>query len=93
MAIYGHQGQAASVHIRSFVKDDPERELVVAICKALKAEREKQGISQQRLSEMAGISRTGLRHVESLETNPTLYTLLKISRSLGFRLEELIKND
>lgn len=69
------------------MKSDPERELVKSICVALKNEREKQGISQQRLSEIAGISRTGLRHIESLDTNPTLYSLLKIQRAL--KLESL----
>ncbi|MEM9398724.1 MAG: helix-turn-helix transcriptional regulator [Verrucomicrobiota bacterium] len=46
--------------------------------------RKRQEISQQRLSELAGISRTGLRHLESLEINPTLYTLLKVANALGF---------
>ncbi|MFC5050123.1 helix-turn-helix transcriptional regulator [Rubritalea spongiae] len=59
---------------------------------ALKAERERQGISQQRLSEMAGVSRTGLRHVESLDTNPTLYSLLKIARALSINLSDSFKS-
>lgn len=50
-----------------------------------------QGISQQRLAEMAGISRTGLRHIESLETSPTLYGLLKLARALGLDLSKLLK--
>ena len=49
----------------------------------LRDERVNQGISQQRLAEMVGISRTGLRHIEALEASPTLYNVLRISRALG----------
>jgi transcriptional regulator with XRE-family HTH domain len=49
------------------VKKDTHRQVVVRVCEALKAERIKQDISQQKLSEMAGISRTGIRHLESLD--------------------------
>lgn len=71
------------------MKHDPELESVKSICKALIAEREAQGMSQKRLSELAGISRTGLRHIESLETNPTLYSLMKIAEALRIKLGEL----
>jgi len=69
------------------VKKDREQELVTEVCIALRDERIRQGISQQKLSELAGISRTGLRHIESLETNPTLYSLLKLARALQFDLK------
>lgn len=74
----------------SGMEKDPEREVVISICKSLVEERKRQGISQQRLSEMAGISRTGLRHIESFDTNPTLYTLIKISNALDFDLPEAL---
>jgi len=56
----------------------------------LRDERVKQGISQQRLAEMVGISRTGLRHIEALEASPTLYNVLRISRALGVDLSGAI---
>lgn len=68
-----------------------ERELVRRICEDLIAERKKLGISQQRLSEDVGLSCTGLRHIESLETNPSLSSLLKVSKALGVDLGELLK--
>jgi transcriptional regulator with XRE-family HTH domain len=74
----------------SMVKDT-ERAVVQKICEELLAERHRQGISQQRISEDAGLSRTGVRHIESLETNPTLYSLLKLSKALGLKVSELIK--
>jgi len=90
MAIYGHMRQSQNGHKRSFVKNDPERAIVKSICKQLLDERKRQQISQQRLSEMAGISRTGLRHIESLETNPTLYSLLKLAKALNVDLTSIL---
>jgi len=72
------------------VKSDPEKDIVTGICEKLVHERLRQNISQQRLSEMAGISRTGLRHIESLETNPTLYSILKIAKALDVELSSLL---
>jgi transcriptional regulator with XRE-family HTH domain len=73
------------------VKHDPEKEVVKNIIRQLIEQRKKGNISQQRLSEMAGISRTGLRHIESLETNPTLYSLLKLSQALDLPLSTLLR--
>lgn len=75
------------------MKKDTEKEAVKNLCRALREERLKQNLSQQRLSEMADISRTGLRHIESLETNPTLYSLLKLSKALQFDLSEFLSNE
>jgi transcriptional regulator with XRE-family HTH domain len=72
------------------VKPDHERATVESLCKSLKEERARQGLSQQRLAEMAGISRTGQRHIESLETNPTLYSLLKIAKAMDLNLCDIL---
>lgn len=74
----------------ALVKEDKERMVVRKMCARLADERKRLGISQQRLSEMAGLSRTGLRHVESLETNPTLSSLLKIANALELDLAAMI---
>lgn len=75
------------------MKADPDRKTVERICRALRAARIAQGISQQRLAEMAGLSRTGLRHIEALTTSPTLYGLLKLARALDLDLSQLIKGN
>jgi len=72
------------------VKHDPAKSTVNDVCKKLIEERQRQEISQQRLSEMAGISRTGLRHIESLETNPTLYSLLRVANALDVDLADML---
>jgi putative transcriptional regulator len=89
-ARYSHASQAQSDHIWSSVKHDPAKSTVKKVCQTLAEERKRQGVSQQRLSEMAGISRTGLRHIESLETNPTLYSLLRIAKALDVDLADLL---
>lgn len=77
--------------IHQLMKSDSAKKVVIQLCKELTEERKRQGISQQRLSELAGISRTGLRHIESLETNPTLYSLLKLAAALGLSMDLLFK--
>jgi transcriptional regulator with XRE-family HTH domain len=72
------------------VKSDPIQKTVKSICANLKAERERQGISQQKLSELAGISRTGLRHIESVETSPTLYSVLKLAEALNISPQKIL---
>lgn len=91
MAIYSHPFDQPQGHKWSGVKADKERKAVEAVCKAIKVARTEQEISQQRLAEMAGISRTGLRHIESLETNPTLWSILKVTKALGIDLADLIR--
>jgi transcriptional regulator with XRE-family HTH domain len=74
------------------VKPDADRKTVERICRTLRDSRLQQGISQQQLAETAGISRTGLRHIESLATNPTLYSLLKIAKALNIDLVRLLED-
>ena len=73
------------------MKPDKDRKTVKAVCKALRDTRLEQGISQQRLAEITGISRTGLRHIESLETSPTLYSVLKLARALDLDVGDLLR--
>ena len=91
LTIYGHPLQLQSGHTWSSVKRDEEKEIVRRVCEKLVEVRKEKGISQQGLSELAGISRTGLRHVESLETSPTLYSLLKLSKALQIDFREVLR--
>lgn len=70
---------------------DLEKQVSIHICQFLRAERERQNLSQQRLSEMADISRSGLRHMESLNTSPTLFSLLKVAEALGVKISDLLQ--
>lgn len=69
---------------------DLEQEIVDAVVSRLVEVRVKKRISQNRLAELTGLSRSGIRHLESGETNPTFYSLLKISRALNVKIGRVI---
>lgn len=75
-----------------FMKIDPEKVIVESVCNKIVTLREEKAISQQRLAEIADISRTGLRHIESGETSPTLFTLLKICKALNVELSAILSD-
>ena len=52
--------------------------------------RVRKGISQNLLSELSGLSRSGIRHLENGETNPTLYSLIKIAGALKVKIGRVI---
>jgi len=82
---YATQRQALTV-----LAVDLHAQTVTRVIAFLREERQKQGISQETLAKMAEMSRTGIRHVESSQFNPTLYTLLKIAEALKVSLPRLI---
>jgi transcriptional regulator with XRE-family HTH domain len=68
------------------VPPDREQKIVDTVVARLVEARIRKRISQNRLAELTGLSRSGIRHLESGETNPTLFTLLKIARALNVKL-------
>ncbi len=69
---------------------DLHAETVNRVISILREERLKRGWSQEKLAQSAGLSRTGVRHVESANFRPTLYTLLKIAEAQNLNLSRLI---
>ena len=69
---------------------DLHAETVGRVISRLREEREKRGLSQETLARLAGLSRTGIRHVESGNFKPTLYTLLKIADAQNLNLPRLL---
>lgn len=61
-----------------------------AVVKKLVQIRLKKGVSQNRLAELSGLSRSGIRHFESGDTNPTLYFLLKIGKALEVNVGRIV---
>jgi transcriptional regulator with XRE-family HTH domain len=72
------------------VPSDQEQVIVDSVIARLVEARVNKQISQNRLAELTGLSRSGIRHLEAGETNPTLYTLLKIATALNVKLGRLI---
>ena len=69
---------------------DVHAETVNQVIATFRDERLKRAISQETLARMAGMSRSGVRHVEGGEIRPTLYTLLKIAEALNLNLSEVL---
>lgn len=57
---------------------------------AVRRAREEQGLSQERLGEIAKLDRTYVSGLERATRNPTLATLHRIAKALGVPLSELI---
>ncbi len=58
----------------------------------LKKLREDRDMSRAELAEEAGITREYVRRLEAGEQDPTLGVLQKIAKSLGVKLEDLVKS-
>lgn len=56
----------------------------------VREERDKKGISQERLGQLAGVHRTYIGMIERAEKNITLTNMQKIARALGMRVNDLI---
>ena len=65
---------------------------IPTIAKNIKKYRAKQGISQDKLSKLAGITLHTITKIESGATlNPTIETMAKIARGLGVSIDDLMK--
>ena len=65
---------------------------MVNIGKNIKKLREKEGISQDRLSKLADISSNTVAKIELDDSpNPTIETLQKIAKALNVKVDDLIK--
>ena len=53
--------------------------------------RKEKGISQEKLSHLLRIDRSFVSNIENGKTNPTLATISKLAKTLGVKIEELIK--
>jgi putative transcriptional regulator len=60
------------------------------IAQNLKKLREKMGWSQAALAEQSGVPRPTIAHLEAGQANPTLAVALKVARSLGTTVDQLV---
>ena len=77
----------------SHVVSDPEicQKICAKVAQKLRQEREKRGLSMNRLAARAGLSQQMVSYVERQMRNPTLETLLRMARAMGMDLWPLIK--
>ena len=64
--------------------------IVHNLAKNVRELRDRKGISQERLGELAGLHRTYIGMIERAEKNITLINLDKIARALGTKASNLI---
>jgi transcriptional regulator with XRE-family HTH domain len=57
----------------------------------LRAARDERGISQERLSELAGLNWATVYRLEASEREPRLSTILSLARALGMSGSDLIR--
>jgi len=65
-------------------------QLLVKIGNRIKSLREQKNISQQDLAALCNFEKANMRRIEAGRTNPTIYTLHKISQGLGVSLSEIV---
>lgn len=61
------------------------------VARILRLEREKQGLSMNRVAERAGLSQQMVSYVEREMRNPTLETVLRIAAALEIDLAKVIQ--
>lgn len=64
---------------------------MTALVKNLKALRSKRGLSQQRVADMNGLTRSQIASYESGVSEPNICTLIKLSHFYGTPVDFLIK--
>jgi len=57
----------------------------------IKELREEKGLSQQQLASACNFEKSNMSRLESGNTNPTVYTLYKISKALDVSISDLVQ--
>ncbi len=65
-------------------------ETQVRFGKKLRAARQEQGVSQEKLAELAGLHRTYVSSVERGERNISLLNIERLSKALGLKMADLM---
>lgn len=68
-----------------------EAERILAfVMQRLREERERQGLSLQKLGSLSGVSRTAIGMIEKGERSPSLIVCLRVAETLGLQLGDLL---
>jgi len=66
-------------------------EITLTVTSYLRGVRITKGVSQNQLSQLSGISRTGLGHIESGSVPPSFANVLRIAKALEVSVEDVMK--
>ena len=70
---------------------DESEEILTCVMDRLQRERERRGLSLQKLGAISGVSRTAIGMIEKGERSPTLIVCLRIADALGLNLGNVVK--
>jgi transcriptional regulator with XRE-family HTH domain len=73
------------------VKDPLDKEVLVRFGQRVREEREKRGLSQEKLADLADLHRTYISLVERAEKNITLWNAARLARVLGVEITDLLR--
>ena len=71
--------------------DKSQQAVCSQVAKILRREREKRGLSMNRVAELAGLSQQMVSYVERGMRNPTLETLLRIAAAIDTDFVEVLR--
>ena len=74
------------------MRNSKAEKILAGVVRELHEERERQKLSIKRLAARAGLSRTGLGHVEKGQRSPSLLNCLRIADALGLRLGDVLND-
>ncbi len=69
-----------------------KEEILKIISCNIRTERLKRRLSQEKLSELSGITQKYLNMIENAKVNPSIVVVVKICRSLNVNIDSLLKN-
>ena len=72
------------------LKVDPKK-LTEEVTSVIIAHRKDQGLSHEKLAELAGVSRSTISRIESEQTNGTLFVFQKVANALGVSLSSILE--
>jgi transcriptional regulator with XRE-family HTH domain len=75
------------------IKEMDKSKFLMALGKRIKSLRTAQNISQQALAGICNFEKANMSRIENGGTNPTVLTLLKISKALNISLAELLDDE
>ncbi|HKK80280.1 MAG TPA: helix-turn-helix transcriptional regulator [Phaeodactylibacter sp.] len=68
-----------------------KKELQILIGKNIRESRNRKNIPAQELASSCDFEKSTIARLEAGNTNPTIFTLYKISEALGVKMEEIVK--
>jgi transcriptional regulator with XRE-family HTH domain len=66
-------------------------EILLALARRIRSERERKGVSQEDFADDCGLRRTAIGLLERAKSIPRLDTLLLVSQYLGLTVSELVR--